>query len=426
MKHIHFLGIGGSGASAIASIAQAQGYEISGCDKVPFNEFTKVFDKGILLQGHSKNHLKGADLLIVTPAIFSLDPNNEELQEAKSKNIPIMTWQEFMGKFLEKDKFVIAICGTHGKSTTTAMVGLMLEEAGFDPTVELGAIVPKWGTNYRIGKSRYFVTEADEFNNNFMATTADIALVTAVEMDHPEYFKDFESYKESFDRFLAKTRELVIANISDPNVGDVMKYVVKSSGIKVVDYSRSDFNLHLKIPGKHNILNAQAVFQLGLFLGIEPSIIRSSLENFSGIGRRLEYLGDVGKNKIYSDFAHHPTEIAVTVKALKDKFPKKSLTVIFQPHMFSRTRALFADFVKVFQNLPAEQVFIEDIYPSREIDTGLVSAKDLVEEVNKPDVKFITSWQDLLSNIPQTQGIILFMGAGDIDSKAREWVNQNQ
>ncbi len=226
--HVHFLGIGGSGASAIAAIAKAQGFKISGCDKSPHNEFTKVFSEDELLEGHSISHLGGGtgeriDILAVTPAIFTADPDNEEVKAAKEKGIRVMTWQEFMGEFLEKDKFVIAVCGTHGKSTTTAMIGLMLEDLDLDPTVELGAVVPRWGGNFRIGKSKYFISEADEFNNNFLVTHPDIAVVTTIEMDHPETFKDFTEYSQSFFNFLCQTKQTVVANLSDSGVGDVLK-----------------------------------------------------------------------------------------------------------------------------------------------------------------------------------------------------------
>src|SRR3989344_820504 len=175
---IHFLGIGGSGASAAASLAKAEGFEISGCDLNPHNEFTESFGKHLLSAGHSPSHISSGnsniDMLIITPAILSQDPKNTELLEAKRSEVPILTWQQFLGKYLAKDKFIIAICGTHGKSTTTAMISLMLEAAGLDPSVVLGAIIPKLGTNFRVGESKYLVVEADEFNDNFLSLTPDV------------------------------------------------------------------------------------------------------------------------------------------------------------------------------------------------------------------------------------------------------------
>ncbi len=213
---VHFLGIGGSGASGAAAIAETQGFEVTGCDLNPHNEFTSVFKPDQLLTSHNPEHLAShtrgvnvnIDILAVTPAIFSLDPNNPELLAAKEKGIPVITWQQFVGEYSTRDKFVIAVCGTHGKTTTTAMIAKLLEDAGLDPTVLLGAIIPKWKTNYRIGKSKYFVVESDEFNDNFLPTKPDIAVVTNIEMDHPEYFKDFEAVKESFKKFYSKPKKL--------------------------------------------------------------------------------------------------------------------------------------------------------------------------------------------------------------------------
>lgn len=443
---VHFLGIGGSGASAVAAIAQNEGFEISGCDKDPINEFTKVFAQEKLFEGHSPEHLKNVDILAVTPAIYSLDPDNDELREASKQGLKVLTWQEFMGKYLEKGKFVVAVCGTHGKTTTTAMVGQLLEDAGLDPTVEVGAIVPKWGTNYRLGKGKpvlsehqriegYFITEADEFNDNFLVTHPDIAICTAIEMDHPEYFKDFASYKASFKKFLGQTKEKIIANSSDRGVKDVLqdnqgqaldKKAWPWYKCKIVDYSKDLINFPLKIPGKHNILNASAVYQVGLALEIDPEIIKKSLMNFNGVGRRFEKIGELNGAEIISDFAHHPTEIKTTLEGAKEKFLDKKIIVVFQPHMFSRTKALFDDFVKVFKNSSADQTYILDIFPSREVDTGLVNTQQLVDAINRENVQYINSYDKLLKLLPKEikdNNIVIFMGAGDNHKLAKELVN---
>ncbi len=423
---VHFLGIGGSGASGAAAIAEAQGFKITGCDLQPQNEFTTLFKPDQLLAGHDPVHLENADILAVTPAIFSLDSNNPELLAAKEKNIPVLTWQQFLGEYLTRDKFVIAVCGTHGKTTTTAMIAGLLEDAGLDPTVLLGAIIPKWKTNYRIGKSKYFVVEADEFNDNFLPTKADITAVTNIEMDHPEYFKDFEAVKESFKKFMIQTRQTVLANLTDPGAAEVVKVAMKESGIQYLDYSRNELGVNLQIPGEFNRLNAKAAMQIGLLLSVEPEIIRKSLAGFTGAGRRFEYTGEYNSAKVYSDFGHHPTEIAKTMEAVKEKFPKERILLIYQPHMFSRTKALFDDFVKVFQHIPADQTFILDIYPSREVDTGLVTSKQLVDSINKPAISYLGSVTTALEKIkPEIQkgDVVFFMSAGDTDKLAKELVN---
>ncbi|MDO8638933.1 MAG: UDP-N-acetylmuramate--L-alanine ligase, partial [Candidatus Daviesbacteria bacterium] len=358
-------------------------------------------------------------------------PDNPELLEAKRSGIPILTWQEFMGKYLEKDKFVIAVCGTHGKTTTTSMIGQLLEDAGLDPTVEVGAIVPKWGTNYRLGKSQYFITEADEFNDNFLVTHPNITICTAIEMDHPEYFKDFNAYKESFKKFLNQTKEKIIVNLSDRGVKEVIQDMqgeaLQKKGrpchargglaqAQVLDYSEKLIDFPLQIPGHHNILNASAAFQVGLALGIDPEIIKKSLINFTGVGRRFEKVGEVNGAEIYSDFAHHPTEIKVTLEGAHEKFPDKKMVLVFQPHMFSRTKALFDDFVSVLKNSPADQTYILDIFPSREVDTGLINTQQLVDAIDKESVYYINSYNKLLNLLSQKireDNIVIFMGAGD-------------
>ncbi|OGE30695.1 UDP-N-acetylmuramate--L-alanine ligase [Candidatus Daviesbacteria bacterium RIFCSPHIGHO2_02_FULL_36_13] len=430
IKKVHFLGIGGSGASAAAAIAQHTGFEVTGCDLDISNEFTTPFSLDQLLKGHSASHLKGGNvnILAVTPAIYSLDPTNEELMEAKRLGIEVLTWQEFMGKYLMEGKFVIAVSGTHGKTTTTAMIAKMLEDAGLDPTVELGSIMPSWKANYRNGNSKYFVVEADEYNDNYLPITPDISVVTNIDMDHPEYFKDFEEYKESFKKFILKTKGAVVANLSDASTAEVMKTVLKSipenDTRQFLDYSKQQFNLSLKIPGTFNILNATAAFQVGLLLGINPETIKSSLQSFTGAGRRFEYIGDYNRAKIYSDFGHHPTEIRETLKAVREKFPNERVLVIYQPHMFTRTKYLFEDFVKVFTVAPVDKIYIMDIYQSREKDLGEVSSKQLAETINLPSVLHIPSGTELQVLKPEIKNgdIVFFMSAGDTDKIAKQLV----
>lgn len=418
---VHFLGIGGSGASAVAAIAQVYGYQVTGCDKQPNNEFVRNFDPNILFEGHSPDHLKDIDILAVTPAVFSQDPDNEEIKAAKEHGTLMLTWQEFMGKYLERGKFVIAISGTHGKSTTTAMVGLMLEDAGMDPTVELGAIVTRWGKNFRVGKDRYFITEADEFNDNFLVSHADIAVVTSIEFDHPEYFKDFSSYKESFRKFLSQTKQTIVANMSDRVIKEVLASHLEGVRTNIVDYSKQLIDFPLKIPGEFNVYNASAAATVGRLLEIDKEVIRQSLMSYSGLSRRFEYLGEYKGARIYSDFGHHPTELQVNIEAARKLFPDKKLWVIFQPHMFSRTKALFDDFVTVFKEAKFDQAIIMEIYPSREVDTGLVSSQQLVEAINQDRVIYQpkAGIVDFMKQHTEAEDLIFFIGAGDIDTIAR-------
>ncbi len=420
------MGIGGSGASAIASIAHAQGYEVSGCDRIVHNQFTKNLPPERLFEGHSIDHLNDIDILAISPAISSLDPNNPEFKQAKERGIEVLTWQEFMGKYLEDGKFVIAICGTHGKSTTTAMIACVLEDANLDPTVELGAVVAKWDSNFRVGKSKYFVSEADEFNNNFLVSHPDITVVTNIEMDHPEFFRDFEDYVDSYDRFLMQNKGTIVANLEDKNIAELLKWVMKNSSSVCLDCTRHEINLDLKVIGQHNRKNALAAFQVGLLLGIEPQKIIQSLNLFTGIGRRQEYLGEVNGAKIYSDYAHHPTEVKVTAQAFRETFPNKNIKIVFQPHMYTRTKYLFDDFVKAFAEIPVDQSIIVDIFAAREKDPGDVSSQKLVEAINNESVEYIPTTDESIKKIEPNlsdQDVVIFMGAASLnDELARKWV----
>lgn len=431
-KSVHFLGIAGSGTSACAKLAEAAGFKVSGCDKNLSGEFAEILENIPTVEGHDPSHLENIDILAVTPAVLSLDPNNPELLEAKKRKIKILTWQQFLGKYLTKKKFVIAVCGTHGKSTTTAMIGKILEDANFDPTVILGATTPFWKANYRLGKSKYLVVEADEFNDNYQSLTPDISILTNLEFDHPEFFKDFASYQSSFRNFLAKTKHLIIANLNEKNSATLLqeKEIIEENLFPpVVDFSKNQIDFPLKVSGQHNILNASAAFNLALNLEISPEKAKHSLQNFSGIGRRMELIGEINGAKIFSDFAHHPTAVKTATEEIQKTYPHKQIWLVYQPHMFSRTKALFNEFVETFKNLKVAGVSIIDIYPSREKDTGLIHSKDLVKAINKPNIKYNDSLEEIFKSLHQNLSenvIVIFMGAGDIDSKIKELLKANK
>lgn len=327
-----------------------------------------------------------------------------------------------MGEDILEDKFVIAVSGTHGKSTTTAMIGKVLLDAGFDPTIELGAKVLDWDKNFRNGAGKYFVVEADEFNDNFLSIKPDISVVTNIDFDHPEYFKNLEDVKDSFVNFLTRTKKIIVANLSDNKVSDVLKKVMKHSSVSAFDYMKNEVGLNLQVPGKHNLDDANAAFQVGIVLDIDPKIIKESLEEFTGVSRRLEKIGEVNGAVIVSDFAHHPTEIKASAQALVEEFPNKKIRIIYQPHMYSRTKILFEDFVQAFKEIPVSFVSIIDIYGSREKDPGDVNSKQLVKEIGKENIKYVPTvqqiWEEIKPNLTG-DGVVVFMGAGDIDQKAR-------
>jgi UDP-N-acetylmuramate--alanine ligase len=437
MKHLHFIGIEGSGASAVAALAKEQGYRVSGCDRNLTGEYSSLFSPEAVFVEHSIEHLKEVDAVILSPAIEIADPNNTELKAARDMNLEIMTWQQFLGRVLAKDKQVIAVCGTHGKSTTTAMMAKILEDADMDPTVVLGAKVREWGRNYRVGKSKFLVVEADEYNNNFMSYHPNLTIVTNIDADHLEFFKDFEHIEQSFEDFLVKTKDTVIANMADSHVAEVVKWAMKKSAIEVMDFNKVMVDFDLKLPGEFNIANAKAAFQAGLLLGIDPGRMLESLNSFTGIGRRFEKLGDKEGIEYYSDFAHHPREVAVTLEAARQKFPDQKIVLIFQPHLYSRTKNLFDDFVDVFKKASVDQIFVTDIFASRENDPGDISSRMLVENTNMGTVNYIPTVEEALNQMRSDRsdksdkigldqmGVVIVMGAGDIDQKTRKYIKND-
>lgn len=411
MKKVHFMGIGGSGCSGVAAIAQAFSYHVDGCDLAEGSFTDYLSEKNIpVLKGHDPSHLKDVDLLVISPAITSLDTDNLELQKAKERGMPVMTWQEFTGRELQKDKFVIAVAGTHGKSTTTALIGLMMDKAGLDPTVLVGAEVKEWGRNFRLGKSQYFLIEADEYNNNFLNYQANVGVITVIEFDHPEFFADIGQVESAFEKFVSGFKQESVL-IKSPSVS-----LTNPKG-KTISFKERSFEM--KIPGRFNQLNASIAYETGNYLGIESSILNEIILNFSGVKRRFELVSQVAGIKIYDDYAHHPTAIKQTLMALRQKFPSEQLWVVFQPHMFSRTKALFGDFVKVFKEASVDKIIITDIFPSREKDTGLVHSRDLVQAIGQDKAQYLPSIPEAVNYLSErvaALSVVMVMGAGDINN----------
>lgn len=393
LKKIHFIGIGGSGISGVAYLAEKFGYSVSGCDL----EEDTAYSKNIL-KGHSPSHLRNVDIVVASPALFFKEDETPEIAEAKSQN-KLITWQEFLGKVLLKDKKQICIAGTHGKSTTTAMVGKLLIDAGMDPVVMVGAVVPEWGRNSRYGNGEYAVIEADEFNNNFLNYSPDIAVVNNIEFDHPDFFKSEEEVKESFSKFTSN---------------------LKGSKILITEKDSPGKKFNLKILGEHNQKNANMVFKLGQILGIPEDKIIRSIESFNGIGRRMELISD-GDIKIYDDYAHHPTAIGATLKALRQKYPENKIWAIDEPHGFSRTKALLSQYKNIFND--ADKVLIGPIYKARDKEDFGMSPQKIAEVSEHRNIKAFDSFPELLKVLLseiKAGDIVLVMGAGKSYLWARE------
>ena len=448
--YVHFMGIGGSALAGVAILAQKAGFKVSGCDLSPHTYYTDFLTKEKIkpMLGHDEKHLKGVDILAVSPAIFNVNPDHPEVVEARKRGI-LMTWQKLMGQYLQKDKYVIAIAGTHGKSTTTALTGLVLEEAGFDPIVEVGAIVPEWGKTIRIGNSRYFVCEADEFNYNFLNYSPSIAIINNIEMDHPEFFKDFEEFRNSFNKFIRRLRgpKILIVNEDSEGVQKLLKEMsvwLTDNKVKVIGYflkrrfkfpftdeyqgqivkmtpGFSRFRVTgkftseefiLKIPGSHNIANALGIWACAVELGIKSDKVKKAFKKFAGLERRFSLTGEANGIKVFDDYAVHPTAIKATLQAAKQKYPNRKIWIVFEPHQFSRL-SIFLDSFSTSLKL-AHRVIVTKIYAGRERDVGKTKPEDLVEKIGTkacylPDFKEVA--RKIVSEC-KNGDIVIVSGAG--------------
>ncbi len=407
---IHIMGIAGAGASAIAGIAKAYGFEVSGCDIAPQSAYSKGL--GIKIQKcHDANHLCDVDLLVISPAITKLDPESPEILKAKKLKIPVLTWQEFQGKYLQDKKFVIAVAGAYGKSTTTAMISQILIDAGLDPTCEVGAKVLSWERNFRIGKSKYFVCEADEYNNNFLNYSPDVAVVLNIAWEHPDFFKSEKDITGAYQKF--------IDNIKPGGtlvVGPQVKSRVKpGKDLKTMVISPTQ-NINLVLIGDFRKENAAAAFAVAKALNIDAQKTKRSIEKFAGLGRRLELKGEIKGIKFYDDYAVQPYTVKTTADALKEKFRNKKVLLVFEPHTFSRIETFFGDFVSALKKSNVDKIYITEVFAARERGNKKTLAQKLAKRVGDK-AKFTGSLAQTAQAVKENLGefdIILSMGAGDI------------
>lgn len=453
---IHFIGIGGIGISALAQYFLALGHKISGSDltRSEITDFLKKKGAKIYI-GHKSVKLKAQsakqqsktknsispDLVIYSPAV---KPDNPELREARKLGIKCQTYPEALGE-LTKKYFTIAVSGTHGKSTTTAMVSLILIKSGFNPTVFIGTKLKEFGngltslttgSNFRIGKSNYLVIEADEYESSFLNYWPKIIVLINLEYEHPDYFKNFSHYLSVFKEFVARLPKngVLIANKDDKSIAQ-LKAKISKINLKNKNYSLKQKDAQkikaiLKIPGAHNISNALAALTVARTLKITDKISFKALSEYKGAWRRFEERNLKFKNlklKIISDYAHHPTQVKVTIAAAKEKYPNSKLWVIYQAHQYLRTYYLFDNYVKAFDQ--ADEVIMPEIYgvagrEKKEISEKL-SAKKLADAVKKrfkkigkkSKVHFLKDYKTIpnfLKNRVKNGDVILLMGAGDI------------
>lgn len=421
-KRIHFVGVGGIGVSALARHFIREGRVVTGSDTSLQKELEK--EGVVVFCGHKKeNILKKTDLLIYSNAISS---DNPEIVEAKKRKIKVISYPEAIG-ILSKKYFTIAVSGTHGKSTTTAMIALIMIKGGLDPTVIIGTKLKEFGNkNYRRGKSKYLLIEADEYKAAFLNYYPKIAVITNIEADHLDFYKNEKDVVSTFQKYITENLngKTVILNNDDKN----SKKIKVSEKTKRINYSiKEDVveKIKLSVFGEHNLYNALASFFITKELGIKEDVILQSLFSFKGTWRRFDedviFLKNQKKVIIVNDYAHHPTEVRATVLAVKEKYPKEKIIFVFQPHQYERTYHLFNMFVKTFSNLLLSHLFITDIYTvkgreSEEVKKR-VNSKKLTEKIKK--AKYLGSVQETVKYLAKSlQGdeILVIMGAGDVYS----------
>lgn len=439
IKKVHFVGIGGIGMSGIAEILLNQGFEISGSDRALSEVTARLSSLGIkVYEGHSPENVKDVDVLVYSSAVTT---DNPEVKAAAERKIPIIKRSEMLAECMRM-QYGIGIAGTHGKTTTTSMVGLTLTEGNIDPTIIVGGkLSGLGGTNARLGNGEFIVVEADEFDRTFLKLTPAIAAITTLETEHLDTYKDLDDIKSAFIEFANKVPfyGFVTLCMDEPALQDIIPHINKKiityglttqADVRATDISHNNFvskftvkyfgkklgEINLKIPGLHNVKNALVAVTIAYELGIEFSVIKKALESFSGVYRRFEVKYDK-EILVIDDYAHHPTETTVVLAGIRAGWDRR-LVVVFQPHLYSRTRDFFQEFGRSFLN---SDVFIcTDVYPAREEAIPGISGEIIADAAKKfghKNVIYVKDKNDVpakLNEIKKEDDIIITMGAGDI------------
>ena len=424
VQSIHFIGIGGIGMSALARFFLHEGKAVSGSDRAASAITDALVREGAQFfpTQEAKNLSRRQDLLpdmIVHTEAMAHD--QEEMVAARLLGVPMMNYFDALG-LVANEYYLIAVAGTHGKTTTTAMLADVLEEAGLDPTVIVGSLRSKTGSNFRPGKSKYAIVEACEYKRDFLSLNPDVLVITNVEYEHVDYYKDLADVQSAFHELALLVPEsgAIVTAATDVSIAPILKGVTA----KVIDYTKSlDLTIKLRQPGLHTRMNAAAATAVAEFLDIERPVITEALENFAGTWRRFEFKGDVMGTPVYDDYAHHPTEIRVTMKGARELYPQRKLIVVAQTHTYSRTKELFDDFVTAYA--AADQVYLLPIYAAREENVSGVSSEQLAEAITEKGTPAIVMQtaaaiaQDIRESLHESKpAVIVIMGAGDVTEVA--------
>ncbi len=440
-QHIHLIGIGGAGLSAIARILLQRGFTVSGSDLRPSGITTALQNEGARVYlGHHADFVHGADLVLMSSAVAL---EHVEVRAAQSKGIPIVKRNQFMARLLEGQR-TIAVAGTHGKTTTTSMIVHILQQAGEDPSYIVGGTMGNTGKNAGVGAGQSFVIEADEYDNMFHGLRPQIAVVTNVEHDHPDYFATAEDQLSAFAKFaeLVPASGTLVACGDDSGAVSLLN-IRKEQKLSAVSYAADDASadwratelvfsenetsarilrngvflgsLVLRVPGAHNVVNALAATIVADLQGVDFEESAAALASFKGAERRFEVRGIRGDVIIVDDYAHHPTEIRVNIQAARARYPRHQIWAIWQPHTFSRVREFWSDFLRAFD--AADQVLITPIYAAREDPIAGISSPMLVESMaDHPSARFAPNFEDAVAHLRRDikgPTVVLICSAGD-------------
>lgn len=440
-KHVFFIGIGGTGLSAIARLLKEKGYIVSGSDQQISDLARDLMTDGITVyQGHAADHVVDVDLVIRSSAI---PDSNPEVQAAHAAHIPVYKRSDILAELMQDQKG-IAVAGTHGKTTTTAMIANMLYKLGLDPSYIIGSVSKDLGNNAHYGSGDYFVIEADEYDRMFLGLSPTIAVITNLEHDHPDCYPTFSDYLQAFKTFTEKIlpeghlflhyedsgNQKLRSLLNHPSIFtygvspecDYQALEITSNlmgGYRFLVHHKTQpatgalVTVNLSVPGTHNVLNALVVIGIAHQLGLDLNKAAQSLTEFSSTARRFDILGEANQITIIDDYAHHPTEIQATLQAARSRYPGRKIWAVWQPHTFSRTKILFEEFKNSFTQ--ADHVIVSQIYASREKDDGF-SSSQIVDAMQHPDARYIASLVDitdyLVENLSSGEVMLVF-SAGD-------------
>ena len=456
LKNIHFIGIGGAGMSGIAEVLINLGYQVSGSDMRTSKVTQRLQAQGATIYiGHAAENIKGTDVIVTSTAV---QQDNLEVLAAREQRIPIIPRAEMLAEIM-RFRFGIAIAGTHGKTTTTSLLAVLMTEGGLDPTFVIGGLLNSAGSNAKLGESHYLVAEADESDASFLHLQPMVAVVTNIDEDHMStYGGDFEQVKEAFKSFLHQLPFYGLAVMcSDdedicnmlPSIGKpILTYGIDSNAdIKALDVRQEGFRTHFKLkrlgnetllditlnmPGKHNVLNALAAIAVASELGVSDQAIVTGLDHFKGVGRRFQVNGEIplaeGSALLVDDYGHHPRELMATIQAVREGWPDKRLVLAFQPHRYSRTRDLFEDFVDVLNEV--DVLVLLDVFAAGEKPIAGSDGPALSTAIRQRGklipifVKDIEQLPFVLKDVIRPNDIVLTSGAGNIGAASTQLLGQ--